>query len=834
MSNALRRLHSIVLALLAVAALPAFCVAQALPGGKLHANREREIDIRHLRAEIEIDVAKKEISGVATIEFEPLRKISAVTLDAIQLDVTKVLLDGGPAEFNADGRSLVISAKEPIGPGRARRAEITYRARPRAGMYFQADIEHEGRSYVMTYGEGGLHANWVPLYNDVNDRLTSEMLVTVPPPYVVVSNGTLVGRSERSQGTFTYHWKQDLPHPQYLIAIYVGDFERGELAPAFGSIPLAYWVPRGRLAEGAYGFRSTTRMVEHFSQRLGYRYPWVKYDQVAIPDYPIGAMEHTGVTGHDGGVLRLEGRAPDDFGPPTLDEYTTDWTAEATISHELAHHWFGDNLTCRNLSGIWLNESFASYLMMLWAEELHGRDELLFVVDRARRHYFDHVATKHVIRPLEYAKFDSPDDIFETEHTYLKGAAVLHMLRAILGDEPYFRALAHYLKKHEFSNVESRDLKIAIEEATGRNLDWFFADWITGGGHPVLEVEWRWLADVKKIDVSVTQVQPKIQGQDTFRLPATIAIAEKSGAIRRETVEIDGDDDHFLFPCEEKPLMVSLDPEGSLVAEIRCEKKIEELVFQARHDALIGRLRALAQLAERFPTRGETLDVFREILSDAAAFWGLRAEAALLLGTIRTPASEALAKSALAAPDYRMRKAAVLGLEKFGTESALALLRAVVEKDPHDDVVAAAILASAKADPALASAFLREQLGRGAWYDEIRLASLKAIAELERAALLPEVRPRANLPHNTAVRQAALEAWIAIDPTDAALHAALFDAARSAPYPLQKFSIEKLGAVCVKDAVPFLEELLRQDVDANLTKRAKKALEEIRRVRGGS
>jgi aminopeptidase N len=708
---------------------------------------------------------------------------------------------------------------------------VRYAARPRAGFYFQPDPAADGQYFVMTYGEGGLHANWLPIYSDVNDRFTTEMRITVPAPYVVVSNGTLLDTTKNEDGRSTFHWKQELPHPNYLISVYAGDLERGELPPAFDSIPLAFWVPRGRKAEGAYGFRNTTRMVEFFSDRFDYRYPWVKYDQIAVPDYPIGAMEHTGVTGHDLGVIRLEGQAPDDFGPPTLGEYHTDWTAEAVISHELAHHWFGNNLTCRNLSHLWLNESFASYLMMLWAEELHGPEQLALDVDLARRHYLRYVDEKHTIRPLEYAYFDAPADIYGFEHTYLKGAVVLHMLRAVLGDEPYFRAIAYYLDKHEFSNVESHDLKIAIEESTGRNLDWFFADWITGGGHPVFEVSYRWLEDRKQVDLDVKQVQSIVKGQDTFRLPVTITIANADRKWN-ETVWVEGADDQFLFACEAKPDMVSFDGAGSLVAEIHFDKKAGELAYQARHDAMAGRLRALRQLAERFPTRKKTLEVYREIIGDAGTFWGLRAEAALLLGNLRSPQAEGLAREALRSDDYRVRKAAVLGLPGFGTETARQTLRATVLEDRHGDVVAAAIVALAKADPKLDDEFLRTQLERDAWYDEIRLAVLAAVRELERSELLQTVRPYAVSPNNMAIRQAAFEAWIEIAPTDSKLHAALYQASQEPPYPLQKFALEQLGRLYVADAVPFLEELIEADVDADLTKLAKESLEEIRRVRG--
>ncbi|MCB1035793.1 MAG: hypothetical protein KDD47_18370, partial [Acidobacteria bacterium] len=501
--------------------------------------------------------------------------------------VRRVEVDGAAVEAEVGSHRLCAPLGEPRGPGEKTVVEVAYGAHPKAGMYFQPDRAQEGLFFVTTYGEGGLHANWLPLYNAPNDKFTSEMIVTVPAPYTVVSNGRLVETVEGKKGARTFHWSQERPHPDYLMVLYVGDFERGELPSAFGEIPVAYWVPRGRLEEGAYAFRNTTRMIETFSERLGVRYPWAKYDQVAIPDYAIGAMEHTGVTGHDASVLRLPGQAPEEFSNPDFFDYHTEWSAEATISHELAHHWFGDDLTCAYLGVIWLNESFASYLMKLWAESDLGPEQLALDMDHARRKYLEFVEEEHLIRPLEYRYFDSPNDIYNQPHTYFKGAAVLHMLRGVLGDEAFFASLKHYLEKHELGNVETQDLEAAIREASGRNVDWFFADWIRGGGHPQFEVESLYLEGRKLLRLTVKQVQSRVKGQGLFKLPVRVRIDTSAGS-RQEILWVEKEEESFLLAVDEAPSMVSFDGEGWLVAEVAFDKGLEELLYQAEHDAVAG------------------------------------------------------------------------------------------------------------------------------------------------------------------------------------------------------------------------------------------------------
>jgi aminopeptidase N len=802
--------------------------AQRLPEGKPNSIRERSFDILHYKANLNFEIPRGRVFGEATITLTPLRRVDSISLDALHLNISSVN-DGKKnraLKFRSTSKSLNIQ----LGTSKTKKdtlvLAIQYQAAPRAGMYFRTDPDNPAKYFVDTYGEGGLHANWLPIYNDVNDKFSTEFFITLPTPYTAISNGKLVETIMQPEGFTLYHWLQTIPHPNYLISIYIGDYEEGHLAPAFGNIPLSYWVPRGRAKEGAYAFRNSTKMVEFFSERFNYRYPWDKYDQIAVPDYSIGAMEHTSVTGHRICVLR-DSTAPLDFGPPSLAAYADVWSAEATIAHELAHHWFGDNLTCASLSYIWLNESFASYLMMLWDEHSVGRDQLLFDIELAKRKYFEYVRTDHEIRPLEYHRFDNSDMIFNEEHTYLKGASVLHSLRAVLGDEKFFKAMSHYLRKHEFKNVVSNDLKVAIQETTGENLDWFFKQWITGGGHPRFEVSYKHVADRKVIDLSVKQVQPLVEGQGVFTLPVSITIATPAKTWA-EKISVKKESEHFVLKCNEKPLMVSFDGEGNLVAEVDFDKDVEELAYQSTHDALHGRLWAMRQLAEHHPTSNDALQTLSSIIAKPK-FWADAAEAAQLLGEIRTDAALKTVRQAIVSPDYRVRKAAVLGLEKFGLPAS-DMLREIIANDSHTDVVATAIVVLAKVDEALDLNFITQQMSRKSWYDEIMMACLKAFGELKNPATLEIIKLYTASKYHQFVRDAAIVAWSECAPADKSLHQLLIQLAKNSSLRLQQKSIDLLGDLYVKEGIPVLEEIVKLDFDANLTVGANKALEKIRRV----
>lgn len=807
-------------------------LAQRLPEGEFHPTRERAIDLLHYSAELKLNIAEQSVSGAAEVVFQPLRQTDAVSLDAIRLNIQAVQLkrEGGAAElpFTARENSLLISLDRVYSPPDTLTLLIRYSARPNAGMYFQTDPDHPERTWVYTYGEGGLHANWLPIYNDVNDKFSSEMRVTAPLPYTVISNGTLLGVEAAGEGQRTFHYKQSLPHSNYLIALYLGELEKGELPPAFGGIPLAYWVPKGRLTEGAYAFRNTTRMVEFFSQRFNYRYPWEKYDQIAVPDYSIGAMEHTSVTGHRASVLR-DASAPEDFGGPEFDRYYNVWTADGTISHELAHHWFGDNTTCKNLSYIWLNESFATYLQFLWDEESLGRETLLLDCREALDRYLSYVEKEHLIRPLEYRYFDTTGDIYNEEHTYLKGALVLHTLRYVLGDEAFFNACSYFLRRNEFSNVDSRDFASAIEAATGRNLDWYFDDWVYGAGHPVFEVSYSYLPARQLLALRVKQVQPFVEGQNLFTLPVEVAVVTPAKTERR-TFWVDEAEEEFLIACEQKPLLVSFDGAGNLVVEIRFEKSIDELAYQIEHDEFPGRIWAMREAARRFPGHPRTLAALSGVLS-GSAFWGLKAEAALLLGQIRTSEAEKAMAKALQQPDYRVRKAAALGLAQFPPKFAAPLLKDLVERDSHSNVAATALKALAKNSPANAAPLIRKHLNRPAWYREITIAGLEAFGEIGDAALAAEIRPYAGENYHQHIRTAALNAWKSCAPADSLLHATLIDFAANANYGVKMEAIKLLGQLRVRGAETVLKQINEESGDVNFRVEAKKALQALERAR---
>ncbi len=798
-----------------------------LPPGAEHPVREREVHIERYRAALRFDMEKEEVAGTATITFTPLRAgLTALSLDAADLEVSKVTGDGGkPLPFALKERKLTVELGAPGEPGRARTVAVSYRVRPRTGLYFfPKSAAREAEAW--NYGEGGLHFGWLPIYNDTNDKFAVEVEVTVEKPYVVVSNGVLAATRENADGTRTFRWAEERPIPNYLIALDVGDFRPVKLATARvgKGVPLTVWTPPGTEEAARRTFEATPRMVEFFSKRLGVPFPWVKYDQVVLREFAIGAMETATATGFAGTVLRRGDDPPDDA--PELVPYPA-WTAEDTISHELAHHWFGDLVTCRSLGSIWLNESFASFCHTLWTGESKGEDDLGYQRWRYRDRYLAFVHETGTVRPMEFPRWDAPEEMYEQDLTYLKGALVLHQLRHVVGDADFFRTLAAYLKEHADGNVDAADLLAAFGSACGRNLKPYFDDWITGGGgHPVFEVETRFSPERKEIDLTVRQLQADLPFENDFALPVDVAILTSSGT-KTHRVEVAGWETHVALPSAEKPLAVVFDAGGWTVSEVRYRRPVDEVLEQLSRGGLSDRLAAARQLGEDFPRLPESADALRALLLDPQVFWGLRQEAAADLGRCGTPEAVSGLAAATRDPDRRVRRAAAFALGKAGSAAGVEALRRLVAEDEAEDVVALAEAALGALHAPGARELLVKQLDRDSKANEwIRLGALTGLAALGDPGLAPTFASYTDSGFDQRLRLAALAGWLGAAPEDPKLAETLRKLTSDRNRAVRQEAVKTLASLHRAADVPLLRELSRHP-DPNLAQAAREGAEEI-------
>jgi aminopeptidase N len=823
-----RFVPAISLALFVSPAFSAPIPGHHLPTGMEQTVRERQVDITRLTADLTINMKRQTVDGSVTVAFVPLQAgFEALTLDAAELDIDAVELLGAKSsthlEFSVDDRQLHISLPAKYDDGDELAVRVSYEASPDTGLYFFAETETR-TAEAWNYGEGGRHYNWLPLYNDTNDRFAVDFRITVDEPYVVLGNGVQREVKKNHDGSRTFSWLQEEPIPNYLLALNIGEFVEVGLPDAVvgqHQIPLSVWTHAGDEESAAFSFAATPRMVEYFSSLLGYDYPWPKYDQMTLRNFQ-GAMETATMVGFSEASLHHEGGMTDDG--PQLDEAFPTWTTEETIAHELAHHWFGDLVTCRSLASLWLNESFASYLHTVWNGYAHGDDYLTYQRWRYIQSYLDYIRETGEVRPLEYFNYDASDDMYTTEITYLKGALVLHLLRHALGDQEFYQGVSSYLETHAFSEVDSIDFQKSLEKATGRNLDWFFEDWIRGGGgYPALNVTYLWVPERKEVDLTIRQVQAIQPFENYFDVPIDVEIVTASGstvhAIRVHEGEL-----NVALPADSHPLMVVVDKGNWLIADIYQNQGVDELVYQLQHGDLAAALRAARQLADVYSRNNAAIKALAEVLADRDAFWGLRQEAAIDLGTAGGAEAIAVLAEMLEDPDSRIRRAAVIGLGRAGGKASEEALEKAINTDSSEEVVGAAAIALGKMGASSTGESLVALLDRDSrYYDVIRHSALTGLAELEDESLGPIFRRFVDASYNHDVRTVAIEGWVRASPYDSKLRATLKQLAHDPDAGIRGTALQKLGELHHAGDIDFLERYAATAVDPNLQKTARVA-----------
>ncbi len=364
-----------------------------------------------------------------------------------------------------------------------------------------------------TQGEAEETHHWLPCYDYPNDRATTEMIITVEKPLFVLSNGALVETKDNADNTTTYHWKMDVPHVSYLISLAASDF--AVYHDRAGDLPVDYYVAKHVDEATARRFMGKTpQMIRFFGEKTGQPYPYAKYAQVCLPEFARRHGEHLR---HDHDRRRA---LHDEIAGLEHDE-------DGLVAHELAHQWFGDLLTCKDWSHLWLNEGFASYFDPLFAEHDRGDDEFRLEM-KGSLDSLPGRATRVTAGRSSRPDTKTSDDMFDGV-TYSKGACVLHTLRGLLGDEAWWKGIRAYVAAHKFQVVETDDFRKAMEAASGKDLKWFFDQWVYKAGHPELKVRWHYEDADKTVRVRIQQTQKVDDQTPLFRLPTTLEITEDAG-----------------------------------------------------------------------------------------------------------------------------------------------------------------------------------------------------------------------------------------------------------------------------------------------------------------
>ena len=680
---------------------------------------DREVDLLHLALDVTPDFKQRTIEGKATLRFRPLvRPLRELKLDAIGLDARSVSATEKLAAWQVTAENIVLTFAAPVAAGREVGLTIVYRAEPAAGLYFRTPEQgyKPGDTHLFTQGEEIEARHWYPCLDSPNVKFTSEVTCRVPAGMTVISNGRLADQEpDPATGLVAVHWSQDKPHANYLITLAAGYFKK--LEAKHGDLPLAFYTPPSESNEAAASFRDTLDMLDFFEQEIGVPYPWAKYDQVCVNDFVAGGMENTSATTLTDRTLFTEATE-------NLRE------SDGLMSHELAHQWFGDLVTCKDWSHIWLNEGFATYYESLYTAHKQGREAMLYeFYQRARMITAIPDDSQAIVRRT----YDKPGDMFGYL-SYPKASWVLCMLRSQLGPDLYRQCVRTYLERHRFGSVVTEDLRAVIEELSGRSFDQFFDQWLYHGHHPEIEASSSWDETARLAKVSLRQVQKLSDNVLLFDFPLTIRFKGRFGAIDR-AIRVSQKEEDFYFPLDSAPDIVRLDPDYTLLAKLTFNVPNPMLRAQlADKDDMIGRLLAIEQLSGRRDK--ETVALLRNALN-TDAFYGVRLEAAKALRATHSDESLAALLDSTKQTDARVRLEVLSSLGGFYDPTACAAARRALDSEKNPDILAAAIRNLAcYASPETRQLLLRF-LDSNSYRNELADAAIAAMRSQDDPAFLP-------------------------------------------------------------------------------------------------
>lgn len=785
----------------------------ALHGSSTQYARDRTFLTEHIKLDIEVDISKKSLYCTAFLYIRSINNgVKSIKLDAVDMKVSAVYVDDERATFDYDSKTITIHLKKALSSGKQAVLKIEYDViDPKLGVYFVTPDRYYPKKPVQVWShcEPQDARNWFPCFDDPNEKTTTEMLLTVDEEFVGLSNGVLLETTHNKKNKKkTYHWKMNFPHSSYLVMFAVGRF--AEIKGEWDGIECYYYFEKGREEDAKRAFGKTPKMLQFFSEKTGYRYPYERYSQVAVTDFIFGGMEHTTFTTQTDGALHDERAVAESW-------------ADGLVAHELAHQWFGDLITCKDWSHAWLNESFATYFDALFTEYDRGEEEFLYQIYKNAQAYFVEDRDRYR-RPISTNVFTRPGDLFD-RHLYEKGSVVLHMLRNVLGEDLFWRSINLYVQKNANRAAETLDLINCIEEATGRNMKKFFDQWIFGAGHPELRVSYFW--DEKKSSACVRVVQKqKIDGETPlFTLPLEISVITKKGEKTFNEV-LDKKNQLFKFKMNEKPVDVRVDTKNFLLKKIEFIKPRDMWFYQLENEKnVIGKIYATQEVAKSGSERAtEALEnVFIK-----EKFWGNQCEIAYVLGMMRTQtAFEALKRCIEHCKHVKSERAVVEALGEYKNEETIEIMKKFLADKKSYIVPAEAVRSLGKTKNMKVLPLIKKSLELESWNDIIKSSAVEGLVQLQDESVLDIVMKYCQKGHPWRTRATALRLLPEIGRGREDVFSLLVESTKDDFSLIKIAAVFALGVYGDERAVPVLEGIVKQKVDERVKRAAEEAIRKI-------
>ncbi|MNQ54631.1 Aminopeptidase N [compost metagenome] len=415
----------------------------------IFAQQTKFVDFKTVSGQLFLNAKEKSVSGFVDYQFEVLKRIDTIKIDAKNMEFTKVRLNNKEAVFINTGKQLQIVTNFQKGENHL---TFEYSVKPKQALYFVA-IENSDVQ-IWTQGQGRYTSNWFPSFDDVNEKVIFNLGITYDKEYQVVSNGIL--KEKKSNGNLI-HWQYEMEKPMssYLVMLSVGKYDKKEFM-AKSKIPLEYYLEHKDANRFEPTYRYSKRIFDFLEKEIGVKYPWEIYRQIPVRDFLYAGMENTTST------LFATRYVVDSIGFEDRNYTNVD-------AHELAHHWFGDLITAESSTHHWLQEGFATYYAALAEREIYGDDYFYSkLYDTAQQIKF---ASRTDSIPVLNAKASSLT-------FYEKGAWVLFVLHESIGDKAFKKAIKSYLKKYAYQTVNTQNFFDEIKKVSNFDLDKFQKTWL--------------------------------------------------------------------------------------------------------------------------------------------------------------------------------------------------------------------------------------------------------------------------------------------------------------------------------------------------------------------
>jgi len=788
------RIRWVILALAAVAGM-------AIAPTHLRADepyaRNRDYDLQNSRIALRFDVEQKKVIGEVTHTLAILREgTSKIAFDSVGLNIQSVTLNKAPAKFESTASKLIVTLPAAAQSGEKFDVDIRYEGKPAKGLYFiLPDKDYPNRpKQIWSQGESEDTRYYLPTYDYPNDRLTTETILTVPASWITVANGKLINVTKAGDDLKTWTWRESLPSSTYLITVVAGEFD--EVKQAWHGLPVTYYAPKGRGDRLLPNYERTPAMMELFSKKLGVDYPWEKYAQTMVDDFVAGGMENSSATTNTSSSLRNAKLIPEFPG----DE-------DPLISHELAHQWFGDLVTCNDWGNVWLNEGFATFFEMLWSESHYPKEQADYDRWTAVQEWLGDSGL--FAKPVVRHDFDDSSEF--DDNAYGKGGLVLYMLRRQMGEDAFYRGLRHYLEVYRGRNVVTADLIKSIEEANHIDVQQFFDEWIYGAGAPKFDVGYTYDDGKHQIALTVKQTQ-KAEGRvGIFHVPLDVEITTASGS-KAHRIPVSKEAETFPLPSDSAPLMVLFDKGGQILKSVEFHKEKKEWLYQLKNATELADRAEAVQALAKFKNDDEAVTALGTALNTDKA-WGLRDIAADALGRIGNAAAGKQLLEALDAntqPYVRNHIVSALGSIKEEPKVTAKLLD-IAREDASYRARANALQSLGKLKAPNALEVLTAAVSTDSPDDFLRNAALRSLGYLGDDKGVPLLREWAAPSKAIETRQAAISSLGRLEKGNKEITAQVAGYLTESHYPVRYSAIYALGSRGDASAIPALQALLKSD-----------------------